>query len=72
MWFTGCANYPNFWIEDSQGAIQCAGYNNYYNLGIGNNTTQNSFQTPKVQIGSNTQKDIRNVKQISSYWHRML
>ena len=69
MWFTGCANYPNFWIEDSQGAIQCAGYNNYYNLGIGNNTTQNSFQTPKVQIGSNTQKDIRNVKQISSYSH---
>ena len=69
MWFTGCANYPNFWIEDSMGNIQCAGYNNYYNLGIGNNTTQNSFQTPKVQIGSNTQKDIRNVKQISSYSH---
>lgn len=69
MWFTGNGQYGSFWCIDSLGNLMCAGYNGYYQLGVGNTTNQTTWTTPKVQIGSTTLKDFRNVKQVVSYGH---
>lgn len=69
MWFTGAAHYPNMWVEDSLGNISVAGYNGYGQMGTGNTTDSTTFVTPKVQIGSNTQRNLKNVKYFASYDH---
>lgn len=69
FWMTGNGQHAQMWIEDSLGNIQCAGYNNHGSLGNGNATTQNSFVTPKFQLGSDTERDFKNVKLVAGYPH---
>ena len=57
--FTGNGRYASFWTKDSTGAIKCCGYNNSYELGIGNNNNQSSAVSPKWQINGTTTADFR-------------
>jgi alpha-tubulin suppressor-like RCC1 family protein len=69
FWMTGNGAHAQMWIEDSLGNIQCAGYNNHGSLGNGNDTTQNSFVTPKFQLGSDTEREFHNVKLVAGFPH---
>ena len=69
FWMTGNGAHAQMWIEDSLGNIQCAGYNNHGSLGNGNATTQNSFVTPKFQLGSDTEREFHNVKLVAGFPH---
>lgn len=69
FWMTGNGAHAQMWIEDSLGNIQCAGYNNHGSLGNGNATVQNSFVTPKFQLGSDTEREFHNVKLVAGFPH---
>ena len=64
MWFTGNGRYASFWTKDQTGKIECCGYNDNYELGIGNNSNQSSAVTPKWQINGTTTSDLENIKDI--------